>query len=189
VSRRALAWSVALVLSVALQLASEKQAARTASGPSFTLRLDSGAAPLIDGKRVAALEQGMRVLGPPARVSFISGSSPRCRAIWPTLGLTIDFASRQPPSCAAPALGSWIAMTASDPRWHSSGGLRVGDPASRLRGLYPTAHRLGFLGQGDLWEIETGGPLCDGGPPIALGGRILSNRVVSLVIVHVPACG
>jgi hypothetical protein len=74
-------------------------------------------------------------------------------------------------------------------RWHTRTGLHVGDSEAKLHSLYPDASRLDFLGLGALWELETGGPLCDGGAPLALGGRIVNGRVGALVVVHVPACG
>ena len=74
-------------------------------------------------------------------------------------------------------------------RWHTRLGLRVGDSEAKLRALYPEARQLDVRGLGTLWELETGGPLCDGGPPLALAARVVSGSVSALLAVHVPACG
>jgi len=74
-------------------------------------------------------------------------------------------------------------------RWHTRHGLHVGDSESKLSSLYPDARSLRFLQLGDVRELETGGPLCDGGPPLALAARIVSGQVGALLVVHVPACG
>ena len=42
---------------------------------------------------------------------------------------------------------------------------------------------------GRIWELETGGPYCDGGPPHSLGAHVRATRVNALTILHVPACG
>jgi hypothetical protein len=165
------------------------QAAPGTSSLITTLRLDSGAAPLIAGKRVGTLSQAIRVVGRPASLEPVPGTVPACRASWSPLQLRIEFSTTQPPSCSAQSLGSWIKVTAAGTRWRTSVGLHVGDSARRLHVLYPEARRLDFLGQGRVWELETGGPLCDGGPPLSLGARVRANRVDALTVLHVPACG
>jgi hypothetical protein len=101
----------------------------------------------------------------------------------------VAFSTAQPASCSPRNLGSWIRVTATGPRWHTAAGLHVGDSERRLHALYPEARRLDFLAQGRVWELETGGPLCDGGPPLGLGGRVRAGRVTALTVLHVPACG
>ena len=86
-------------------------------------------------------------------------------------------------------LRSWWQVTMRAARWHTRLGLRVGDGERELHSRYPDATRLDFLGLGALWELETGGPLCDGGPPLALAARVASGRVGALLVVRVPACG
>jgi hypothetical protein len=164
------------------------RAAPGTSGPG-TLRVDGGAAPLIAGRRVGTLSQAIRVGGRPASLVPVPGKVPACRASWPALGLTIEFSTMQPPSCSSQSLGSWIKVTAAGPRWHTVAGLYVGDTARRLHALYPQARQLDFLGQGHVWELETGGPLCDGGRPLSLGARVHADRVNALMVLHVPACG
>jgi hypothetical protein len=178
----------AVILLVAVSFVSGAHAASDTSQLDFTIRLASSAAPLIAGKRVGTLSQATRTLGPPARLSSVPGPAPACRASWPRLGLTIVFSTADVASCSA-SVGSWIRLTAIDPRWHTTAGLRVGDTAQRLHTLYPQARRLDFLGLGPIWELETGGPLCDGGSPLSLGGRVRAGGVTALTVLHVPACG
>jgi len=159
------------------------------SSLDFTLHLDGRSAPQIAGHRVATLPQAVRAFGRPANVSSVPGTAPACKASWPTLGLTIDFSAAEVAACAAPKLGAWVAVTATSPRWHTNAGLHVGDPQRRLQALYPQARRLDFLGKGPTWELETGGPYCDGGPPLALAAQVRANHVSALAVLHVPACG
>jgi hypothetical protein len=176
-------------LLVAVSLVSGARAAPDTSRLVFTIRLDGSAAPLIAGKRVGTFSQAVRAFGRPARLSSVHGPAPACRASWPALGLTIDFSNANIASCSAPNLGAWIQVTANGLRWHTIAGLYVGDSERRLRALYPETRRLDFLGQGRIWELETGGPLCDGGSPLSFGGRVRAGRVIALTILHVPACG
>jgi hypothetical protein len=177
----------AAVLVIAV-IVSGAQAAPDTSRLVFSIRLDSGAAPLIAGKRVGTVSQAVRAFGRPARLVSVPGPAPACRASWPVLGLTIVFSTADVASCSA-STGSWIRVTATAPRWHTTAGLHVGDMERRLHALYPDARRLDFLGLGPIWELETGGPLCDGGSPLSLGGRVRAGRVAALTVLHVPACG
>jgi hypothetical protein len=187
-----IAGASALVLSAAVLVValvvSGAQAAPGTTRLNFTLRLDSGAAPLIAGKRIGTFSQAIRVVGRPARLFPAPGAALVCRASWPTLELTIEFSTSQA-ACSAQNLGSWAQVTATSPRWHTTPGLHVGDSERRLHALYPHARRLDFLGQGRVWELETGGPYCDGGPPLSLGAHVRATRINALTILHVPACG
>ena len=154
----------------------------------YTLHLDAGSAPEIAGKRIGTYAQAVRAFGQPALV--VPGArATTCKALWPRSGLEIDFSTVHPGACAGTNLGAWSEVLARAPRWHSYAGLRVGDTERKLHALYPSARRLDFLGLGRLWELETGGPLCDGGPPLALAARARGGRISALAIVHVPACG
>jgi len=151
-----------------------------AAPANYVARLDLGSAPVLGGVRVATLTQAVRTFGKPDRVV----PRPVCRAIWQRLALEIRFSGS---SCKTP--GMWRQVTMRGLRWHTRIGLRVGDSEARLHALYPDARQLDFLGLGALWELETGGPMCDGGPPLALAGRVASGKVGALLVVHVPACG
>jgi hypothetical protein len=146
-----------------------------ATPASFTVRLDDSSSPLVAGTHVSSLPVARRVFGKPDRLVG-------CAATWSRYRVSTTF-TKGPSGC-----GAWQRVTLRSPRWHTRAGLHVGDPAAKLHALYPDASSLAFVGAG-LWELETGGPLCDGGPPLALAGRIAGGTVTALVAVHVPACG
>src|SRR2546428_8879498 len=138
----------------------------------YTLHLDAGSAPKIAGKRISTFPQAVRAFGQPALVVPGARTTRTCKALWPRSGLEIDFSTVHPGACGATNLGGWSEVIAPAPRWHSYAGLRVGDTELKLHALYPSTRRLDFLGLGRLWELETGGPLCDGGPPLALAAQV-----------------
>jgi hypothetical protein len=192
IGRKAIVRAVLVISAAALVVPMFVPGAHAASGANrrnLTLRLDLGSAPLIAGARVDTLPQAVRAFGRPARLSAVPGSTPSCRASWPALALAIEFSTAGPGVCVPRSLGSWTQVTATGARWHTRAGLYVGASEARLHALYPDARRLDFLGQGRIWELETGGPYCDGGPPLSLGARVPVNRVGALVVLHVPACG
>jgi hypothetical protein len=161
---------------------------RAASAGDYELRLDATPAPELAGRHVGDFVEAVRAFGRPARLQT-ARIPPACTASWPKLGLDIAFAAARAGTCTAGALGRWLSVTARAPRWRTTAGLRVGDTERRLHALYPATRRLDFLGLGLLWELETGGPLCDGGPPLAVAARVRAGYVSALVVVHVPACG
>ena len=157
----------------------------TATPLTYVARLDAGSAPVLAGARVGTLSQATRTFGRPDHVLPLKGTHPVCRAVWADYGLEVRFSATA--GCRRP--GAWWQVTMRGARWHTALGLHVGDREARLRALYPDARRLDFLGLGALFELETGGPFCDGGPPLAVAGRIAGGKVVALLVVHVPACG
>jgi hypothetical protein len=157
----------------------------TAAPATYVARLDSGSAPVLAGARVGTLEQATRTFGKPDLVLPLRGTNAVCRVAWKRYGLEIRFSAAS--GCNTP--GSWSRVTMHAARWHTRLGLHVGDSEAKLHALYPDAPRLDFLGFGALWELETGGPLCDGGPPLAVAGRVAGGRVTAILVVHVPACG
>jgi hypothetical protein len=156
---------------------------------SSVVTLDSALAPELAGRHVATFRQAVRVFGTPDRVLPAAGAGQLCRASWQRLGLEIRFSTAKAGACRASDLRSWFQVTLRAARWHTRLGLRVGDGEGKLHSRYPDASRIDFLGLGALWELETGGPLCDGGAPLALAARVVSGRVGALVVVRVPACG
>ena len=157
----------------------------TATPLAYVARLDSGSAPVLAGARVGSLQQATRIFGKPDHLLPLTGTQPVCRAVWERYGLEIRFSATS--GCSQP--GSWWQVTMRAARWQTRLGLHVGDREARLRALYPDAQQLDFLGLGALLELESGGPLCDGGPPLAVAARIAGGTVVALLVVHVPACG
>jgi hypothetical protein len=161
-----------------------------ARGLDYTLALDAQVSPLIAGRHIGSFQQALQAFGAAKVTSSTVAGQSACQAVWSRLGLAIDFAAVAAASCTATEFGSWLKVTATRRRWHTSAGLHVGDPEQRLHTFYPQARLLDFLGGGGhLWQLQTGGPYCDGGPPLALAGRVSRGRVAALEIVHVPACG
>jgi hypothetical protein len=163
-------------------------AVATAAPTIYTAKLDTTSSPVLAGTHVATFRQAVGTFGKPDRVLRVAGGRPLCAVTWSRYGLEIRF-SPAGRGCTTPNLRSWWQVTMRALRWHTRTGLHVGDSEAKLHSLYPDASRLDFLGLGALWELETGGPLCDGGAPLALGARIVSGRVGALVVAHVPACG
>jgi hypothetical protein len=156
----------------------------TAAPTTYLVTLDSGTSPVLAGAHVGTMQEARRAFGKPDAVLPPTRAHGACRAVWARSGLEIRFSAA---SCSRP--GSWSQVTMRALRWHTRLGLHVGDPETRLHGLYPGARRLDFLGLGALWELDAGGPLCDGGPPLALAGRVAGGKVSALLVVHVAACG
>ena len=152
-----------------------------AAPASSTVRLDGSTAPALGGAHVGTLPAAVKLFGRPDRVVS-------CTASWSRYRVTIAFKPAATGACTGSSLGPWQQVTLRAARWHTQAGLHVGDTAATLHALYPNASQLDFV-EPNLWELETGGPLCDGGRPLALAGRIVSGDVSALVVLHVPACG
>ena len=152
-----------------------------AAPASFTVRLDGSTAPVLGGAHVGTLPAAVKVFGRPDRVVS-------CTASWSRYRVTIAFKPAATAACEGTSLGPWQQVTLRATRWRTQAGLHVGDAVETLHALYPNASQLDFVAP-NLWELETGGPLCDGGRPLALAGRIVSGHVSALVVLHVPACG
>src|SRR5919201_2608492 len=113
-----------------------RQASTLAGTQGYTLDLDLQAAPKIAGAHIGTFQQAVRTFGEPTLASATVATAPACKAVWPRLGLEIDFAATAAASCSAPLLGRWLNVVATAPRWHTTAGLRVGDTENRLRVLY-----------------------------------------------------
>jgi hypothetical protein len=151
---------------------------------TYTAKLDAAATPVLAGRHIGTFPQAVRLFGKPDRLGPVAAL---CLASWRRFGLEIHFHTTG--ACTSGDLRAWSQVTMRALRWHTKLGLHVGDAEAKLNSLYPDARSLRFLGLGDLRELETGGPLCDGGPPLALAARIVSGKVGALLAVHVPACG
>ena len=108
----------------------------------------AGAAPaasapflIVGDKTVGGVRMGSTLavaratLGAPDSTRAVSAGE--CRAVWRSLGLTMSFADL---SNRAPCKsGVVLVAIATAARWHTLKGLRIGQPAARLRALYPAA--------------------------------------------------
>ena len=160
-----------------------------AVSPQFTIRLAYRLEPELGGRQIVTLAEARHSFGPPRLITRRPGTPVACAASWPALGLVIDFSASNPTSCARQELGSWVEIVARARRWHTQAGLHVADSEQRVHSLYPDARSLDFLGSGRAWQLETGGPLCDGGPPLSLAALIGNHHVQALAVLRVPACG
>ena len=139
---------------------------------ALTLSLNHQPAPTVAGHRITSYQSAVRAFGMPTRV-FTS-----CDALWGKIALEVDTCS---------TVGTQVTVTSK--RWRTTAGLNVGDSAARAHALYPQGRSLTFLGRGNLWQLETGGLMCDGGPTLALAAKLAGGRVTALEVVRVPACG
>lgn len=109
-------------------------AATSASGKSsFVIVADT----TIGGfPRAGTVQQAIDVFGPPVSRQ---DNYETCVLRWPGLGLTMKtyYPDAQRDPCGGSA--KHVLTTATDRRWRTSKGLRIGDPVSRLRALYPRA--------------------------------------------------
>ena len=140
------------------------------AAPAYTMQLERLLAPAVNGHPIAAQRDATRFFGAP---SHRAG----CTADWPKLALEVN-------TC-----GIGVELTTTASAFHTKAGLHPGDAAARAHALYPQGRSLSFLDRGTLWELETGGAMCDGGPTLALAAKLAAGRVVALEIVRVPACG
>jgi len=138
--------------------------------PTYTVRLDRLIAPTVNGHALTSVGSATRVFGTPSRRA-------RCTAAWSKLAVQLN-------TC-----GIGVEVTATAPTWRTASGLHPGDTATRAHALYPQGRSLSFLNRGTLWQLETGGAMCDGGPTLALAAKLAAGRVVALEVVRVPACG
>jgi hypothetical protein len=138
--------------------------------PTYTVRLDRLLAPTVNGHALTSVASATRILGTPSRRA-------QCTATWPKLALELN-------TC-----GIGVELTATATTWRTAAGLHPGDTATRTHALYPQGRSLSFLNRGALWQLETGGAMCDGGPTLALAAKLAGGRVVALEVVRVPACG
>jgi hypothetical protein len=106
--------------------------------PSFTIRADHAVGPLRVGSATPA--HAVAAYGPP---SALRRAGTSCTAPWPSASLLLGFLSFDANPCSS---GILVRAVATDRRWHTNRGLRVGDSRARLRALYPhaTAHRDGW---------------------------------------------
>jgi len=137
---------------------------------TYTIALDRLAAPTVNGHALTSVATATRVLGAPSQRA-------QCTATWPKLSLQVN-------TC-----GVGVELTATATTWRTTTGLHPGDTAARTHALYPSGRSLNFLDRGTLWQLETGGAMCDGGPTLALAAKLSGGRVLALEVVRVPACG
>ena len=123
-----------------------------------------------DGNTVQAIER----FGPPSRRQDYGRG--HCDFQWRSLGITITFVIEpvQQDPCGPDAWHD--STTVIDPRWSTDEGLRIGDPQTRLRELYPQASNDG-QGVATLLTRQTAGLELP-----SLTARVRNGRVASLTL-------
>ena len=104
------------------------------------------------------------------------GGGVTCRVTWKRLGLAASFLDFSDHACRD---GGLVTATMTSRRWRTSKGLRVGDPVSRLRAIYPQArrHTDGFWLVARRSCAETGS-----NPYPGLLARVGAGQVRALVV-------
>lgn len=127
--------------------------------------------------RDATVERAEAVFGEPS--GWRDRIYDRCTLLWQGLGLTMETYYSQGALDPCGPAARHVRTTATDRRWRTSKGLRVGDPAAKLRRLYPKA---AHQGKGDWWLILR--PFAGIELP-GLSARVRNGRVVSFTL-HGP---
>jgi hypothetical protein len=106
--------------------------------PSFTIRADQAVGPLRIGSATPA-----HALAAYGRPSALRREGTTCTGRWPGASLSLAFLSFEANPCSS---GIVVRAVATNRRWHTNRGLRIGNSIARLRALYPraTAHRDGW---------------------------------------------
>jgi hypothetical protein len=152
----------------AVRQATFESGRQSPSGPSFVIRASSTVMRLghysIDGNPTYA--GAAAVLGPSdscrlVKNRFVGLDRSHAVANWAALGVVIELRTygslpRGKTGCSARHLIRVHTVKATDRRWRTSRGLRVGDSVSHLRRLYPSAtaaHRLAGWYSPGYWLV------------------------------------
>jgi hypothetical protein len=116
--------------------------------------------------------------GAPADCHLLSGGEYVSTVIWPRLGMTMRFATLGgltpgADACTDPAHVYLDRLTLTSHRWQTVKGLRIGDPVSKLRRLYPKA--LPHTGQ--FWIVYANSPAY--GPQPLFAATVKKDRIAS----------
>jgi hypothetical protein len=108
------------------------------AAPSFVIRGDSDIGGLALAK-YGSLRHAIEKFGQPT--SYDKNGWDTCAAGWRSFGIRSIFTSSPDDPCAdfAGARGCHVRSTISGRQWKTAKGLRIGDPARKIRRLYPKA--------------------------------------------------
>jgi hypothetical protein len=142
---------------------------------------------VIGGARIGAtVRQASARLGRPENLAKLSRYE--CRATWQSLGLVatfVDLSTGDP--CGA---GVLLGATARSADWRTGPGLRIGDPVTTLRRLYPHArlHAATPTAKAGYWLVARRTCTEAGGNPYpGLLARVGRARI-SAFVVSAAAC-
>jgi hypothetical protein len=142
---------------------------------------------VVRGGAAPTYAAAIRAFGPPdlpckLRKATNGANLPNAsRVVWRRLGLTIDFVTyggfRGGHACSEPGSVYVDGVVITSPRWRTVRGLRVGDPLSKLRRLYPTA-----LPRRGSWQIVVDhSPIGTGGLHPVFAAKTQGGRVSSFL--------
>jgi hypothetical protein len=118
------------------------------------------------------LGAAVKVFGTPSSRRELAGYQRFCVVKWDEIGLEMRFFAR---GCAPEAV--FVGARTTSSRWQTIRRLRVGDPVSRLRALYPGARPQGLAGGVTKWSIFKRGTT-----PAGLTATTENGRVVALIV-------
>ena len=124
--------------------------------------------------RAGTVGDAVDVFGQPSGIA--NAIYDRCTLRWQRLGLTMETYYSQGALSPCGDSGRHVSTTVTDRRWRTSKGLRVGDPAGKLRRLYP---RAAPQGRGEWWLLVR--PFAGVELP-GLAAHVRKGRVISLTL-------
>jgi hypothetical protein len=173
-TRRRLAVLVCLVAAACIL-------ASLAAAHTFTIVSDERLGPF-RVKTDGTLGGAIKAFGRP-RLKHTSDQS--CTATWPRHGLTIYLYNLGGSDPCTPRYGFFLRAIARGDHWRTSRGLRLGDPVSRLRSLYPSARfHTGLRGYwpAGCWLVRRANRF---GLPGSYPGLLAETRAGRVVAFHV----
>jgi hypothetical protein len=126
------------------------------------------------------LQDAIQVFGDPESRDQPGGGD-QCTLTWPSLGLTMQ--TYYPGAVFDPCgpRAKHAKTTARRGKWHTSDGLEIGDPLSKLREHYPKAYEA----SPNTWQLIAR-PLA-GVPFPGLEAALMNGRIVSFTIYGPPS--
>jgi hypothetical protein len=120
------------------------------------------------------LGAALEAFGTPSARRELAGYQRFCVVRWDKIGLEMRFFAR---GCAREA--AFVGARATGPRWQTIRRLRVGDPAARVRALYPDASPRRVATGLTEWRIFRRGTTTAGLTATAEKGRVVALIVTT----------
>jgi hypothetical protein len=163
------------------------QTGTTVERPSslFALRERAGSYRYWRDRKVGvAYRAAVAAFGTPSAKGKDAPTSNLCTVRWEASGIDVGFAGPVR-TCADADLqrAGWYGMRLWGSGWRTARGLRVGDPASRIRALYPKARYVSDPPRPGEWVLISK-PDEDGGRVPLLVAEVGAGRVIA---IDVPA--
>lgn len=151
----------------------------------FTLILRGRAGPYKYWRTLTAggaFREATAAFGRPTSRGRDTPESNVCTVRWEAVGVDVGFAwSPGPCTRANLKRASWAGMRLFGLRWRTGRGLRIGDPAARIKKLYPRARHVSRPPQPGEWWLVTRSRGEFGAEPLLVAevgaGRVIALRV------------